>query len=181
MKIVEKTGLIIDISPNKHSAYKQKLVKDQQLRIVNRNQIIGLDELVNDKTQREYKVKCISQTGILLTIEKAFFFDYYYNIDPMAKKLCSVYLKKQQLINISKEKELKSFIKENSQYIVYDKQRNLENQILPELVSSADKKDGLINHQRSKSIEGIQNKNMLTLEKLNLFNKNKQTMGRSQS
>lgn len=173
MKIVERTGLIIDISPNKHSAYKQKLVKDQQLRIVSKNQIIGLDELVNDKTEREYKVKCISQTGILLTIEKAFFFDYYYNIDPMAKQLCSVYLKQQQMINRSKEKELKSFIKENSQYIVYDRQRNLDNQVMPEVMSSTDKKDVMINHQRSNSIEGIQNKNMLTLEKLNLFNKNK--------
>ena len=37
MRIVEKTGLIIDISPNKHSSYKQKLVKDQQLRIMTRN------------------------------------------------------------------------------------------------------------------------------------------------
>jgi len=46
MNIVEKTGTIIDISPNKHSSLSHNLVKDIELRKIGRMQVLGLEEII---------------------------------------------------------------------------------------------------------------------------------------
>lgn len=57
MTIVEKTGHVIDISPNKHSSLSHNLTKSFELRKVGKMQVLGLEEIIqhNDYNQQKQK------------------------------------------------------------------------------------------------------------------------------